>query len=203
MNETWPDRITSALEVGMEAELERLAASLATTAGAEGILDLAYRTVSSPIGELLLVASERGIVRLAFEGEDRDAVLAELATKVSPRILAAPERLEPAARELGEYFAGTRRAFDVPIDLSLTRGFRGEVVEFLRSIEFGHTRSYAEVAGAVGNPGAVRAVGTACATNPVPLFVPCHRVVRSDGTFGAYRGGHEAKGYLLAMEAAA
>jgi len=203
MNETWPEQITSVVEEGMAAELDRLAARLATTADTEGILDLAYCTVPSPIGELLLVASEHGIVRLAFENEDREAVLAELATKVSPRILASPERLEPAARELAEYFSGARRAFDVPVDLSLTRGFRGEVVEFLRSIEFGHTRSYAEVAGAVGNPGAVRAVGTACATNPVPLFVPCHRVVRSDGTFGAYRGGHEAKRFLLAMEAAA
>ncbi|MDQ2624724.1 MAG: methylated-DNA--[protein]-cysteine S-methyltransferase [Actinomycetota bacterium] len=187
----------------MEAQLERLGERLTTTAERAGVLDLAYGTVSTPIGELMLVASTRGVVRLAFEIEDHDAVLAGLAATLSPRILHAPERLDRAVRELEEYFAGERRSFDVAVDLSLSRGFRGEVQAYLSSIEFGRTLSYAQVAEAVGNPRAVRAVGSACASNPVPLFVPCHRVVRSDGSFGAYRGGHDAKGYLLAMEAAA
>lgn len=203
MSETWLERLEAEVQAGMEAQLERLGERLTTTAERAGVLDLAYGTVSTPIGELMLVASTRGVVRLAFENEDHDAVLAGLASTLSPRILHAPERLDRAVRELEEYFAGERRSFDVAVDLSLSRGFRGEVQAYLSSIEFGRTLSYAQVAEAVGNPRAVRAVGSACASNPVPLFVPCHRVVRSDGSFGAYRGGHDAKGYLLAMEAAA
>ncbi len=203
MSEAWLERLDGGVSMGLEAELERLHEELTTTAEREGALDLAYRTVSSPIGELLLVASPVGLVRLAFENEDHEAVLATLASQLSPRILAAPARLDAPARELEEYFSGRRRDFDVSVDLSLTRGFRAEVVTYLSRIEFGRTASYAQVAEAVGNPRAVRAVGSACATNPLPLFLPCHRVVRSDGTFGAYRGGHEAKGFLLAMEAAA
>jgi len=203
MIETWLERLEAEVQAGMEAQLERLGERLTTTAERAGVLDLAYGTVSTPIGELMLVASTRGVVRLAFEIEDHDAVLAGLASTLSPRILHAPERLDRAVRELEEYFAGEQRSFDVAVDLSLSRGFRGEVQAYLSSIEFGRTLSYAQVAEAVGNPRAVRAVGSACASNPVPLFVPCHRVVRSDGSFGAYRGGHDAKGYLLAMEAAA
>jgi len=203
MSETWLERLDGGVSVGLEAELERMRGELTTTAEREGVLDLAYRTVDSPIGALLLVASPAGLVRVAFENEDHEAVLASLATQLSPRIMAAPARLEVAARELEEYFAGSRRDFDVTVDLILTRGFRAEVQTYLSRIEFGRTASYAQVAEAVGNPRAVRAVGSACATNPLPLFLPCHRVVRSDGTFGAYRGGHEAKGFLLAMEAAA
>lgn len=203
--EEWLDRFTNGTgtDAGVEGDLAALRADLAVRADRAGVLDLAYRSVSSPLGELLLVASPAGIVRIAFETEDPDDVLASLAATVSPRILEAPERLDEAARELEQYFAGTRRTFDVAVDLRLTKGFRASVVAHLPEIEYGHTESYAMVAAAVGNPRAVRAVGSACATNPVPIFIPCHRVVRSDGTFGAYRGGHEAKRFLLSMEAAA
>ena len=117
-------------------------------------------------------------------------------------MLAAPARLETTARELDEYFAGRRRAFDVPLDWQLSAGFRSTVLHHLPEIGYGHTATYAAVAELAGNPKAVRAVGSACATNPLPVVVPCHRVVRSDGTMGGYRGGLDAKRLLLAMEAA-
>lgn len=198
----WLERLDRATGSDTTEDLTALRTSLARAAEGAGLLDLAYRTVDSPLGTILLVASRKGLVRLAFETEDQDTVLASLAATVSPRILAAPDRLTGPARELEEYFAGRRRDFDVPVDLSLARGFRSTVVEFLPRIGFGRTMSYAEVAAAVGNPRAVRAVGSACASNPVPIFVPCHRVVRSDGTFGAYRGGPEAKRHLLELEGA-
>ena len=130
-------------------------------------------------------------------------MLGLLAEQVSPRILAAPGRLDDVARELDEYFAGTRRSFDVPVDLRLAHGFRRTVLDHLRSIAYGSTETYATVAAAAGNPAAVRAVGSACSHNPVPLVVPCHRVIRSDGTVGQYLGGTDAKQTLLALEAAA
>jgi methylated-DNA-[protein]-cysteine S-methyltransferase len=139
---------------------------------------------------------------VAFDVEDHDAVLAALAARISPRILRAPQRLDTAARQLDEYFAKRRTAFDVPVDLRLTDGFRRSVVEHLRDIGYGDRASYAAVAAAVGNPGAVRAVGSACARNPLPVVIPCHRVVRSDGTSGQYVGGQAAKAALLELEAA-
>lgn len=184
------------------AMLGRLRADLAVRAEHEGLLDVAYRTVDSPLGALLVAATSEGVVRVAFANEDHDAVLAALAAAVSPRVLEAPRRLDGVARELEEYFAGHRRTFDVPVDLQLTSGFRRAVVQHLRDIPFGATESYATVARAAGSPNAVRAAGTACATNPVPVVVPCHRVVRSDGSLGQYRGGVEAKRVLLALEAA-
>lgn len=183
------------------ARLAALRGRLAVAAQDQGLLDVAYRTVDSPLGRLLLAATPRGLVRVAFETESADAVLAELATRLSPRVLEAPARLDRAARELEEYLVGRRREFDLPLDLALAHGFRRDVVEHLPRIPYGATASYGEVATMVGNPGAVRAVGTACARNPVPLVLPCHRVVRSDGSTGAYRGGPEAKVALLALEA--
>ncbi len=184
-------------------ELDALRARLATGADASGVLDLAYRTVDSPIGPLLLVAGPAGLVRVAFEREGHDAVLAELAGALSPRILHSGRRTDAVATELDEYFAGRRRTFDVPVDLQLVHGFRRTVIAHLREIAYGATESYAQVARAAGSPAAVRAVGTACAHNPVPVVVPCHRVVRSDGTIGQYLGGVEAKAALLALEGAA
>ena len=184
-------------------ELARLHTSLEEGSAARGILDVAYRTIDTPVGVLLLAATERGIVRVAFESEGLDAVLAVLAEKLSPRILKSPRRLDAPATELDEYFAGRRTAFDLPLDLSLSTGFRRGVLEHLRQIGYGRTESYSEVALAAGNPRAVRAVGSACATNPLPVVVPCHRVLRSDGSLGGYLGGLEAKRTLLALEAAA
>jgi methylated-DNA-[protein]-cysteine S-methyltransferase len=180
----------------------RLHEVLVARAVDENLLDVSYRTVESPIGPLLLAATPAGLVRVAFEGEGHDAVLEHLATDLSPRILQAPSRLDDVATQLDEYFAGRRRVFEFPIDLQLAHGFRRKVLEHLCDIAYGTTESYTTVAAASGNAAAVRAAGSACAQNPIPLVVPCHRVLRSDGTLGGYRGGIEAKRALLAMEAA-
>ncbi|MFI9404814.1 methylated-DNA--[protein]-cysteine S-methyltransferase [Nocardia sp. NPDC052316] len=181
------------------AELRR---RLAVDAQSAGLLDVAYRTVDTPVGTLLLAATPAGLVRVAYPNEDHDAVLTTLAERVSPRVLAAPARLATAAREIDEYFAGARTHFDLPLDLRLTGGFRRQVIEHLTDIGYGRRESYAAVAAAVGNPRAVRAVGSACAHNPLPVVIPCHRVVRSDGSIGQYVGGIEAKTILLTLEAA-
>lgn len=183
--------------------LARLHRRLERDAAADGLLDVAYTTVDSPLGALLLAATPKGLVRVAYEIEDHDRVLASLAEKVSVRILRAPKRLDAAARELDEYFAGRRRAFDLDVDLSLSHGFRRLVQSHLPDIGYGQTRSYKQLAELVGNPTAIRAVGSACATNPLPVVIPCHRVLRTDGTLGGYIGGLAAKTALLALEAAA
>jgi methylated-DNA-[protein]-cysteine S-methyltransferase len=183
--------------------LARLHRRLEDAAEREGLLDVAYRTVDSPVGPLLLAATPRGLVRVAYGIEGHDRVLETLAGSLSPRVLLAPRRLDAAARELEEYFGGQRRAFDLPLDRSLSSGFRLLVQQSLPSIGYGQTRSYREVAELVGNPKAVRAVGTACATNPLPVVVPCHRVLKADGTPGGYVGGPDAKLTLLDLEAAA
>lgn len=182
-------------------DLSRLHDVLVARAAADGLLDVAYRTVDSPVGPLLLARTPAGVVRVAFAVQDHDAVLQDLAARVSPRVLEAPGALDDVARELDEYFAGARHTFDVPLDLRLTAGFRRSVVEHLPDIPYGRTASYAQVAASAGSPRAVRAVGTACALNPVPLVVPCHRVVRSDGSPGRYAGGDAAKQALLDLEA--
>ena len=185
------------------AALSRLHRRLTASAAETGLLDVAYTVIDTPVGELLLASTPAGLVRVSFACEDHDAVLATLAQRISPRILKAPERLQDAARQVAEYFDGARRSFDLPLDLRLTAGFRRSVVEHLPDIGYGSTATYAAVAALAGSPGAVRAVGTACALNPLPVVVPCHRVVRSDGTTGGYRGGPAAKKLLLNLEAAA
>lgn len=183
------------------ATLVRLHERLERSAGKAGTLDIAYRTVETPVGTLLLAATECGLVRIAYEREGHDQVLETLGAQISPRILRSPRRLDRAAHELDEYFAKARTAFDLPLDHSLSHGFRRVVLDHLPRIAYGRTESYAQVALAAGSPRAVRAVGSACATNPLPLVVPCHRVIRSDGSFGQYAGGLEAKRMLLKLEA--
>ena len=183
--------------------LARLHRKLEQAAENEGLLDVAYRTVDSPVGTLLLAATPLGLVRVAYDVEGHDRVLDTLASRLSPRVLRAPKRLDPVARELDEYFGGRRRSFDLPLDLSLSKGFRLLVQQHLPSIEYAQTRSYGQVAELVGNPKAVRAVGTACASNPLPVVLPCHRGLRADGTPGGYVGGPAAKTTLLSLEAAA
>lgn len=183
-----------------KATLLRLRGALADRAAAADLLDLAYRTVDSPLGPLLLVATDRGLTRVAFASQGHDQVLSQLAATISPRVLEAPRRLDPAARELDEYFTGTRRDFDLPLDLTTTGEFRRAVQLLLPTIAYGHTVSYSELAALAGRPTAVRAVGTACATNPLPVVVPCHRVLRGDGSLGGYLGGLEAKRTLLELE---
>ncbi|GAA4891868.1 methylated-DNA-[protein]-cysteine S-methyltransferase [Stackebrandtia albiflava] len=183
--------------------LTRLHHRLARTADAEGLLDVTYHLVDSPIGRLLLAATDTGLVRVAFESEGVDRILQDLATHLGPRILADDTRLRTAATQLHEYFRGERREFDLPLDHRLSTGFRGTVHRILPRIGYGQTRSYSQVAALAGNPRAVRAVGTACATNPLPIVVPCHRVLRADGTTGGYVGGTDAKATLLRLEKAA
>jgi methylated-DNA-[protein]-cysteine S-methyltransferase len=194
------DLFTAPADPGALARLHR---RLEQAAEREGLLDIAYRTVDSPVGPLLLAATPRGLVRVAYDIEDHDLVLETLAARISPRVLRAPGRLDTAARELEEYFAGQRRVFDLPLDRSLSQGFRLLVQQHLPSIGYGQTRSYRQVAELVGNPKAIRAVGSACATNPLPVVVPCHRVILSDGTPGRYVGGPDAKITLMNLEAAA
>ena len=179
-----------------------LRARLAGLAQQAGVLDIAYRTIDTPVGKLLLAATERGLIRVAYPAEDHDAVLSALAGQVSPRVLHAPARLDAAARELDEYFARARHAFGLSLDLRLARGFRRIVLEHLLQIGYGTTASYGAVAAASGSPAAVRAVGTACARNPLPVVIPCHRVIRGDGSIGQYVGGTGAKRALLDLEAA-
>ena len=180
--------------------LAGLRARLVQQADDAGLVEVAYRTLDTPVGPLLLAATAQGLVRVAFEREGFDAVLAALATRVSPRVLEAPRRLDHAAAELEEYFTGARRRFDLPLDRALSTGFREKVQRVLPRIDYGSTRSYKEIAELVGSPRAVRAVGTACATNPLPIVVPCHRVLRTDGALGGYVGGLDAKTALLTLE---
>jgi methylated-DNA-[protein]-cysteine S-methyltransferase len=184
------------------AALSRLHRRLEGAADTSGVLDVAYRTIETPVGLLLLAATTIGLVRVAYDIEGHETVLARLADAISPRILLAPARLDAVATQIDEYFTKRRTTFDVPVDLRLADGFRRNVIDHLREIEYGHRESYATVAAAIGSPKAVRAVGTACARNPLPVVIPCHRVVRSDGSTGQYVGGPLAKSTLLNLEAA-
>lgn len=171
---------------------------LTERAAAEDLLDVAYATVDSPLGTLLVAATPHGLVRLSYGAEGE--VLEDLAGRLSPRILEAPARLDEVRRELEEYFDGRRSDFDLPIDWSLTRGFTGKVLRATARIGFGKTSTYAEVAGSAGSPRAVRAAGNALGANPIPVVVPCHRVLRTGGALGGYTGGVERKEFLLRLE---
>ena len=174
---------------------------LAERAAADGLLDVAYASVDSPLGALVVAATPRGLVRVAYtEPGSEDDVLEDLAARVSPRMLEAPERLDEPRRELDEYFGGHRKEFDLPIDWSILRGFTLKVLRETARIDFGELRSYAEVATAAGSPRAVRAAGNALGANPMPVVVPCHRVVRTGGALGGYTGGVERKEFLLHLE---
>ncbi len=179
-----------------------LAAELARRAEGEGLLDVAYATADSPFGRLVLAATDQGIVRISLPNYPVEEALAELARDISPRVLESAARLDPARRELDAYFEGKLDRFSVPVDWRLSHGFRGRVLHAIARIPYGQTRSYAEVAREAGNARAFRAAGTACGANPVPLIVPCHRVVRTDGTPGSYGGGPEMKERLLELEGA-
>lgn len=173
------------------------------SADLEGLVDVAYRVVDSPFGPLLIAATSAGVVRLAFTVQGHDQVLEDLAARVSPRVVHLPRRLDGAAGELDEYFRGARSGFTVAVDLRLAHGFGRSVLERLPAIPYADTAAYAQIAAAAGNPAAARAVGTACSRNPVPILVPCHRVVRSDGSLGGYVGGPGAKRRLLDIESRA
>lgn len=194
-------RLAGAIAPPPDPAWGRLRTGLAERAARDELLDVAYAPVDTPIGSLLVAATPVGVVRLAFHGEDPDAFLGELAARVSPRVLEAPSRLDRARRELEQYFDGARTGFDLALDWRLTGGFRRRVLDATARIPYGDTGSYRSVAAEAGNPAAVRAAGTALATNPIPVIVPCHRVLRSDGGLGGYGGGLEIKETLLRLEA--
>lgn len=177
-----------------------LRSTLARRAADAGLLDVAYGTYESPLGDLTVMVTPRGLVRLSYPGEGIDDQLQEIAERVSPRILEAPEQTDEVRRQLDAYFAGRRRAFDVPIDWRLVRGFAGDVLRATARIPFGGVSSYREVAAAAGSPNAYRAAGNALGSNPVPIVVPCHRVLHAGGGLGGYTGGLERKRYLLQLE---
>ncbi len=180
----------------MKASLNRLA----ERAAEEGLLDVAYTTTDSPYGPLLLAATPRGLVRVGLPNQDADELLDELATRVSPRVLEAPAGLDEAQRELDLYFEGKLTEFDLPLDWQLSKDFRRRVLRAIARIPYGQTRSYTEMAKLAGNERAVRAAGTACGSNPIPLVVPCHRVLRTSGALGGYGGGLPMKEGLLQLE---
>ncbi|HEY2052757.1 MAG TPA: methylated-DNA--[protein]-cysteine S-methyltransferase [Solirubrobacterales bacterium] len=184
----------------MTATMDKSLERLRERAAAEGLLDIAYATADSPFGTLLLARTPQGLVRLALPSEDVEETLADLAERISPRVLEAPAQLDEERRELEDYFAGRRHEFEMPIDWQLSHGFLLRARQGIAAIPYGETRTYTDLAREAGNERAVRAAGSACSRNPIPLVVPCHRVVRSDGTPGLYAGGVEMKKRLLEME---
>jgi methylated-DNA-[protein]-cysteine S-methyltransferase len=180
----------------MKAQLNRLA----ERASEEGLLDVAYTSADSPFGPLLLATTPKGLVRVGLPNQDADELLVDLATRVSPRVLEAPTQLDEARRELDLYFEGKLTDFDLPLDWRLSKDFRRKVLRAIARIPYGQTRTYTQMASSAGNERAVRAAGTACGTNPIPLVVPCHRVLRSGGALGGYGGGVPMKKELLRLE---
>ena len=181
-------------------DIEALRVRLAAGAADAGLLDVAYGTYDSPLGPLTVMVTPRGLVRLSYPGEGIDDQLQELADRVSPRILEAPERTDEVRRQLDAYFAGQRTTFEVPIDWRLVRGFAANVLRATARIPFGSVSSYREIAAEAGSPNAYRAAGNALGSNPVPIVVPCHRVLHAGGGLGGYTGGLDRKRYLLRLE---
>jgi methylated-DNA-[protein]-cysteine S-methyltransferase len=180
----------------MKASLNRLA----ERAAEQDLLDVAYTTTDSPFGPLLLATTPRGLVRVGLPNQDADELLVDLAARVSPRVLEAPAQLDEARHELDLYFEGKLTDFDLPLDWQLSRDFRRRVLRAIARIPYGQTRSYTQMAKSAGNERAVRAAGTACGSNPIPLVVPCHRVLRTGGALGGYGGGLPMKAELLRLE---
>jgi methylated-DNA-[protein]-cysteine S-methyltransferase len=183
-------------------EVDALSERLAEQAAADGLVDVAYAMTDTPVGRMLVATTPRGLVRVGLPRKMYDDVLEELSREVSPRVLESPARLDPVRRELEEYFEGRRRDFDLPLDWQLSHGFRGEALKALLGVPYGHTVTYTELAERAGSPRAYRAAGSACGSNPIPIVVPCHRVVRTGGALGEYGGGPEMKRFLLGLEGA-
>jgi methylated-DNA-[protein]-cysteine S-methyltransferase len=204
MSDSLERRLAAAAAHGVQApDLDRLRNAIASRAASEGHLDVAYATLDSPLGPLTVIVTPRGLLRLAYPGEPLEAQLDDVAARVSPRILAAPERTDDVRRQLDEYFAGRRHAFDVPVDWRLSAGFGARVLQATARIPFGSIATYRDVATGAGSPNAYRAAGNALGQNPVPIVVPCHRVLHADGGIGGYTGGLERKRYLLNLEGVA
>jgi methylated-DNA-[protein]-cysteine S-methyltransferase len=176
---------------------------LEAAAASAGLLDVAYATLDSALGTLLLASTPRGLVRLAYVDDGEDEILAHLAAMISPRVLSSPRKLDESRRELDEYLAGRRRSFDIAVDWSLSDGFRRRVLEATARIPYGTVSTYGRIAADAGSPGGSRAAGNALGANPLPIVVPCHRVVRAGGSLGGYTGGVERKRLLLDVEGGA
>jgi methylated-DNA-[protein]-cysteine S-methyltransferase len=197
------DDLERQLAAGMDVpamDTDLLRAAIAQRAAEDGLLDVAYGTYESPLGPLTVFVTPRGLVRLSYPGEPIESQLDELAALISPRVMAAPERTDEVRRQLDGYFGGTRRDFDLPVDWRLLRGFRGQVLKATARIPFGVVSSYREIATRAGSPNAYRAAGNALGSNPVPIVVPCHRVLHAGGGLGGYTGGLERKRFLLELE---
>ena len=194
-------RLAAGEVAGTGSNWEEIRTSLLRQADREGAIDLAYERHDTPFGTMVIVAGEGGILRIALAAEPETEVLTDLARRGSPRIgRTGRDALTDARRQLDDYFGGELRTFDLPLDWRLTRGFRREVLHETAAIPYGATASYAQMARQAGSPRAVRAAGSALATNPLPIVVPCHRVLRSDGAVGSYLGGSPMKESLLKME---
>jgi methylated-DNA-[protein]-cysteine S-methyltransferase len=194
------DRLRGAASIDAES-WRRVSLDLAQRADADGLIDVAYERHDSPLGSIVVAATNHGLVRIGLPIEGEDAVIDELAHRISGRVLRAPRTvLTQARRQLDEYFELRRTKFEVALDWQLTGGFRRQVLAATTEIPYGQTASYKDVATRAGSPRAVRAAGTALATNPLAIIVPCHRVLKSSGQLGAYRGGPEAKAQLVELE---
>jgi methylated-DNA-[protein]-cysteine S-methyltransferase len=196
-------RLAGAAPSGETLDLDAVRARLARRAADAGLLDVAHGSIDSPLGPLTVVVTPRGLLQVSYVEELADAQLATIAARISPRILAAPERTDAVRRQLDEYFAGLRRSFDVPIDWRLSRGFAGDVLRATAEIPFGSVSTYRGVATSAGSPNAYRAAGNALGSNPIPIVVPCHRVLHAGGGLGGYTGGLERKRFLLRLEGVA
>lgn len=194
------DTLAGARKTDVRGAVERATAAFADAARHEGLLDVAYGWFDSPLGRLLLARTPKGLARVSYVGESEDLVLSDLAERISPRVLEAPQHLDDVKRELDEYFDGQRRDFDVPIDWRLTAGFGRRVLKATARIPFGKVSSYQRIAAAAGSPAGSRAAGNALGANPLPIVVPCHRVLRTGGALGGYTGGLGKKEWLLTLE---
>jgi methylated-DNA-[protein]-cysteine S-methyltransferase len=202
-NETGsPERALRELVRDSDPLAAELAAKFADRAAEEGLLDVAYAVADSPFGPIKLATTRRGLVSLGLPNQDEESFLTRLATQISPRVLESPTRLDDVRRELERYFEGRLTHFDLPLDWQLSHGFRRKVLRQTARIPFGETRSYKEMAQRAGSPRAVRAAGSALGSNPIPIVVPCHRVLRTGGGLGGYGGGLELKQELLRLEGA-
>lgn len=191
-------RLVAAAEV--DGPSLRAAHGLSEAARAAGLLDVALGSVDTPAGKLLVAVTARGLARVAFPSESVEAIVAELSTKISPRILESARATDEVRRELEQYFDGKRTSFDLPIDWRLSHGFARKTLHAITKVPFGTVTTYGDLAKRLGSPRAARAVGNALGSNPIPIVVPCHRVVRAGGDLGGYGGGVGRKRLLLSLE---
>jgi methylated-DNA-[protein]-cysteine S-methyltransferase len=185
---------------GAPPDLEPLVTRLRRRAERDGLLDVAYAGMDSPLGRLTVLVTPAGLLRVSYQDEPLEATLQETADRISPRVLEAPERTDTVRRELDEYFSGRRRTFDLPLDWRLVHGFAVHVLRATSRVPFGELATYQAVATVAGSPRGYRAAGNALGRNPIPIVVPCHRVVHSGGGLGGYTGGLVRKEFLLALE---